>query len=157
MGHRASFWRVFGSSLPVKDDPARRPDRFQDKVLETPVNPRFLVQSISPESGSVCVVVEKTSGEIVNHHHPPQAQKLCSSNGDRLDDFKKIVLAKCKDPDGMLSIALDVIVERTRRSGINVTSPKYLEVALDRFNFHEGQDREDWTAASRGRLARKHE
>ena len=134
-------------------------ERFKRFTEITP--PKIGSQGVkNPEggvSGSVCVVVEKTSGEIVNHHHPPQAQKLCSSNGDRLDDFKKIVLAKCKDPDGMLSIALDVIVERTRRSGINVTSPKYLEVALDRFNFHEGQDREDWTAASRGRLARKHE
>jgi len=83
------------------------------------------------ESGSVCVVVEKTSGEIVNHHHHP------------LDDFKKIVLAKSKDPDGILSTALDIIIDRARRSGINVTSPKYLEVALDRFNFQDGQDRED--------------
>lgn len=82
------------------------------------------------ESGSVCVEVEKTSGEIVNHHHS-------------LDDFKKIVLAKCKDQDGILSSALDIIIERARRSRINVTSPKYLEVALNRFNFHEGQDRED--------------
>jgi hypothetical protein len=109
------------------------------------------VKNQGSESGAVSSVFENNSGEILSHHHPPQAQTLCSPNGDRLDDFKKIVLAKCKDPDGMLSIALDVIVERTRRSGINVTSPKYLEVALDRFNFQEGQDREDWTALSRGR------
>jgi len=107
------------------------------------------------EPGAVSYVFENNSGEVFNHHNPPQAQKLCSSNGDRLDDFKKIVLAKCKDPDGMLSIALDVIVERTRRSGINVTSPKYLEVALDRFNFREGQDREEWTAASRGKAGKE--
>lgn len=68
--------------------------------------------------GAVSSVFENNSGEGANHHHPPQAQKLYSSNGDRLDDFKKIVLAKCKDPDGVLSIALDVIVERIRRSGI---------------------------------------
>jgi len=67
---------------------------------------------------------------MVSHHHP-------------LDDFKKIVLAKCKDPDGIVSTALDIIIERAQRSGTNITSPKYLEVALDRFNFQEGQDRED--------------
>jgi hypothetical protein len=74
-------------------------------------------------------------------------------NGDRLDDFKKRVLAKCEDPAGDLAIALDVIVERVRRSGVNVTSQKYLEVALERFDFQAGQDREDWMAASRGRTA----
>ena len=113
------------------------------------------VKNQGSESGAVSSVFENNSGERASHHHPPQAQKLCSPNGDRLDDFKKTVLAKCKDPDGMLSIALDVIVERTRRRGINVASPKYLEVALDRFNFHEGQDREDWTAASRGRAGKE--
>lgn len=78
--------------------------------------------------------------------------KLCSPNDDRLDDYKKIVLAKCKDDsDGTLSTALDIIIERARRSGVNVSSPKYLETALERFNFQEGQDREDWMAASRGR------
>jgi hypothetical protein len=127
--------------------------------LGVPTPPKIGSQGVKNpeggESGSVCVVVEKTSGEIVNHHHPSQAQKLCSPNGDRLDDFKKIVLAKCKDPDGILPTALDIIIERARRSGINVTSPKYLEVALDRFNFHEGQDREDWMAASRGRASKE--
>lgn len=88
------------------------------------------VKNQGSESGAVCVGVEKTSGEIASHHHP-------------LDDFKKIVLAKCKDSDGIVSTALDIIIERALRSGINVTSPKYLEVALDRFNFYGGQDRED--------------
>ncbi len=122
--------------------------------LGVPTPPKIGSQGVKNpeggESGSVCVVVEKTSGEIVNHHHPPQAQKLCSLNGDRLDDYKEIVLAKCKDPDGILSTALEIIVERARRSGINVTSPKYLEVALDRFNFQEGQDHEDWMQRQRG-------
>ncbi len=101
------------------------------------------------EHGAVSSVFENNSGEVFNHH-PAQAQKLCSPNGDRLDDFKKIVLAKCKDPDGMLSTALDIIIERARRSGVNVSSPKYLEAALDRFNFQEGQDHEDWMQRSRG-------
>ena len=78
----------------------------------------------------------------MSHHH------------HSLDDYKKIVLAKCKDPDGILSTALDVIIDRATRSGINVASPNYLEVALDRFNFEEGQDREDWMAASRGRAGK---
>jgi hypothetical protein len=75
-----------------------------------------------------------------------------SPNRDRLDDFKEQVLAKCTDPKGQLAIALDVIVDRARRSGTNVTSSKYLEIALQRFDFQEGQDREDWMAASRGRI-----
>ena len=110
------------------------------------------VKSQGGVSGAVFSSFESNSGEVANHHHPRQAQKLCSSNGDRLDDFKKLVLTKSKDnSDGTLSTVLDIIIERARRSGINVTSPKYLEVALDRFNFHEGQDREDWMAASRGK------
>ena len=108
------------------------------------------VKNQGGESGAVSSVFENNSGERLSHHHPPQAQKLCSPNGDRLDDYKKIVLAKCKDPDGILSTALDIIIERARRSGINVTSPKYLEVALDRFNFQEGQDHEDWMQRQRG-------
>jgi hypothetical protein len=83
-------------------------------------------------------VFENNSGETVNHHHP-------------LDDSKKIVLSKCrgsdgksKDPDGMFSTALDIIIDRARQSGVTVSSPvKYLESALHRFNFKEGQDRED--------------
>jgi hypothetical protein len=85
------------------------------------------------ETGSVCIGVEKTQGEIVNHHHLQPDD----------DDFKKIVLAKCEDSNGDVSIALNIIIERARRSGINIASPKYLEVALDRFNFQEGQDREE--------------
>jgi hypothetical protein len=88
------------------------------------------VKNQGSESGAVCVGVEKTSGEMVSHHHP-------------LDDFKKIVLAKCKDPHGILSTAIDIIIERARRSGVNVSTPKYLEAALGRFNFEEGQDREE--------------
>jgi uncharacterized protein YdaU (DUF1376 family) len=77
--------------------------------------------------------------------------KLESSNGslgsaDSLDDSKKIVLGKCTDDSqGTLSAALEVIVERIRRSGVNVSDPvKYLEAALHRFNFESGQDCEDW-------------
>jgi hypothetical protein len=74
-----------------------------------------------------------------------------SSPADRLDDFKKITLAKCKDPDGILSTALDIIIDRARGSGINVTSPRYLETSLKRFNFEEGQDREELMQWRRGR------
>jgi hypothetical protein len=75
-----------------------------------------------------------------------------NSYGDRLDDFRREVLAKCEDPEGIFAVALDVIVWRVRQSGINVTSPKYLETALKRFDFDGGQDREDWMASVRGRL-----
>jgi hypothetical protein len=75
-----------------------------------------------------------------------------NTDGDRLDDFKKKVLAECTDPNGDLAAALDVIIWRVNRAGKNVTSPKYLEVSLERFDFKNGQDREDWMAAKRGRL-----
>jgi hypothetical protein len=115
---------------------------------------------VPPETTKGAVKVQKGAVE----RHPPSLPSLPdkntgkssphdaveSSNGDRLDDFKKIVLAKCKDDsDGNLSTALDIIIDRARRSGINVTSAKYLEVALCRFNFLEGQDREDWMNARR--------
>jgi hypothetical protein len=107
----------------------------------------------------------------INSHNPPDAgssgpvgdRRLSgygersenhqgNTNGDRLDDLKKKVLAECTDPNGDLATALDVIIERVKRAGINVTSAKYLEVALQRFDFQTGQDREDWMAASRGRI-----
>ena len=67
-----------------------------------------------------------------------------SYDGDRLDDFKKRSWPILKDPNSAIEIALDVIVGRIRRGGINVTSEKYLEAALNKFDFEEGQDREDW-------------
>jgi hypothetical protein len=93
---------------------------------------------------------DKNTGES-SQRDPVENSEHESSNGDRLDDFKKKVLAKCEDPNGQLAVALDVIVERVRRSGINVTSQKYLEAALHRFDFQGGQDREDWMVANRGR------
>ena len=126
------------------------------KVGEVPLP--NLVGGTSPESGTqgvkkyqgsepggVSSIFEHNSGEIGNHHHSPQAPKLCSSNSDRLDDFKKIVLAKCKDDsEDTLSTALDIIIERALQSGVTVSSPKYLEVALERFDFQAGaQDREE--------------
>jgi hypothetical protein len=82
-----------------------------------------------------------------NHHAPDVVE---SSDGDRFDDYKKIILAKCKDDsEGTLSTVLDIIIDRARQSGVNPSSPNYLEAALDRFNFQEGQDREAWMAARR--------
>lgn len=84
-----------------------------------------------------------------NHHAPDVVE---SSDADRFDDYKKIILAKCKDDSqGTLSTALDIIIDRARQSGVNPSSPNYLEAALDRFNFREGEDREQWMAARRGR------
>jgi hypothetical protein len=67
----------------------------------------------------------------------------------------KNVLAESKDPDGILSAALDVIIDSARRSGINVSIRRYLDVALERFDFHGGQDKEDLMAALRGRVGRR--
>lgn len=91
-----------------------------------------------------------------NHHAPDaveNSERREPSNGDRLDDFKKRVLAKIEGPNSAIEIALDVIVGRIRRGGINVTSEKYLEAALNKFDFEEGQDREDWMSTKRGRAA----
>jgi hypothetical protein len=127
-------------------------------------------KKVPPETTKGAVKVQKGAVE----RHPPSSPSLPdrstgkssphdavenseghSPNVDRLDDFKKKVLAKCKDRDDVLATALDVIIERVRRSGINVTGPNYLEVALNRFDFQGGQDREDWMAASRGRAGDK--
>jgi len=121
---------------------------------------------VPPETTKGAVKVQKGAVE----RHPPSSPALPNrstgkssphdtvenSHGDRLDDFKKIVLAKCKDDsDGTLSTVLDIIIDRARRSGTNISSPNYLEAALDRFDFDGGQDREDWMAASRGKVLDK--
>jgi hypothetical protein len=112
--------------------------------------PTVTQKRFNRDSGVTGRVVKGSDDDGRGKSSSPQ-DAVENSDGDRLDDFKQIVLAKCKDDsDCTLSTALDIIIDRARRSGVNVTSPKYLEVALDRFNFHEGQDREDWMNARRG-------
>jgi hypothetical protein len=117
---------------------------------------------VPPEATKGATKVQKGAVE----RHPPSLPKETHtenhqrsaddfSNGDRLDDFKKKVLAKCKDPNGQLATALDVIVERVMRAGVPITSPNYLEAALQRFDFQRGQDREDWMVASKGRIGER--
>lgn len=123
-------WKKYQSDLDAQAERARN-YRSRKKVASrerhgehhASVTHRHAAESESePESE-----VEKR-----NHHPKPDD-----------DDFKKIVLGKCEGPTGDVEIALDIIIERARQSGINITSPKYLEVALGRFNFQEGQDREE--------------
>jgi hypothetical protein len=89
-------------------------------------------QGVKNQGGGLGAVLSKfeiISGERGSHHH-------------RVDDFKKIVLAKCKDPDSSIETAIEIIIDRARQSGVNISSPKYLLAALDRFDFQAGQDRE---------------
>lgn len=59
------------------------------------------------------------------------------------DALKKAVLQKCEDPGGTLAATLDIIIERAQASGVQIRSAKYLETALQNFNFESGNDREE--------------
>lgn len=60
-----------------------------------------------------------------------------------VDDLKKNFLLKCEDPDGILSKTIDVIIERAETSGVKINSERYLETAIEKFNFESGKDREE--------------
>lgn len=82
---------------------------------------------------------EEVKASLNSGNHQDQ---MLRGVGDRLDDFRNNVLSRCEDSDGILATALDIIVDRIRQSGVNVNSPKYLEVALANFDFQQGEDRE---------------
>jgi len=74
----------------------------------------------------------------------PEHKKPERGNGtSSVDDLKKSYLAKCKDPDGVLSLAIDIIVERAESSGVKIKSEKYLETAINNFSFESGKDRDE--------------
>jgi hypothetical protein len=82
---------------------------------------------------------EKSSSSIVHGSRKPARSRPMMTT----DDLKKIVLGKSDDQGGVIANAIDIIVERAVASGIQIHSPKYIEQALQRFDFAHGQDHEE--------------
>lgn len=103
------------------------------KILLYDLSP--ILTHLSPEVTGTCNRrLHRTSIELATKN---------KSSEERLDDFKKQVLQKCEGDIPTVAMALDIIIERAQQSGITIASPSYLEVALERFSFDSGQDREE--------------
>ena len=94
---------------------------------------------------SVTAVEGEGEGEGEENHHPVIAQSGTKNGAvtPTADDLKKRVLARCEDTEtGQLSHALDIIIERAHASGVEIRTEKYLETALQNFDFEAGPDHE---------------
>jgi uncharacterized protein YdaU (DUF1376 family) len=68
---------------------------------------------------------------------------LQSSSEKRIDDFKKSYLSKCADPQGLIAAIVEIICERAILCGTDMKSEAYIARAVENFDTHGGQDKED--------------
>jgi hypothetical protein len=117
-------------------------------------HPALEVSSLPSKKGfEVATYPEKRVTEIQKKNHPSQDHAAAHEKPDdyhtKLLRFKANCLSRSEDPQGTISTALDILIERVKASGIQVSSPKYFDVALEQF-FESPQDLELLSRISHG-------